>query len=133
MDPELRSSDRPHLRILVVEDEPIVRFLIAEVLRESGVNVIEACTADEALDVLLTGLPVDLVFTDHRMPGSMTGLQLVAEVRARWPSIPVVLTSGDYGGERIPEIAFVRKPYALETVARELIRQASIAKGSVGD
>ncbi len=63
-------------RILVVEDEPIIRLYIAEALREMGAVVIEAGTADEAWAFLTTGADVDLVFTDHRMPGAMSGAEL---------------------------------------------------------
>ena len=62
-----------HARILVVEDEPLIRFVIAEALRELGVSVVEAASADEAWQYLTAVGSADLVFTDHRMPGSMTG------------------------------------------------------------
>jgi CheY-like chemotaxis protein len=60
-------------RILVVEDEALIRFVIADALRELGASVVEAASADEAWQYLTAGGSVDLVFTDHRMPGSMTG------------------------------------------------------------
>jgi CheY-like chemotaxis protein len=63
-------------RILVVEDEALIRFDMAEALRGLGVSVVEAASADEAWQYLTDGGSVDLVFTDHRMPGSMTGGQL---------------------------------------------------------
>lgn len=63
--------------VLIVEDEVLIRAPLAEHLREAGFNVIEANTADEAWSCLQTGMPVDLVFSDIRMPGSMDGLELV--------------------------------------------------------
>ena len=65
-------------RILVVEDEPLTRFAMAEALRDLGVSVVEAASADEAWQYLMAGGSVDLVFTDHWMSGSMTGAQLAA-------------------------------------------------------
>ena len=54
-------------RILLVEDEPLIRFAMAEALRELGVSVVEAASADEAWQYLTAGA-ADLVFTDHQMP-----------------------------------------------------------------
>src|SRR5580692_10518860 len=79
-------------RILVVEDEALIRFAIAEALRELGVSVVEAASADEAWQYLTAGGSVDLVFTDHRMPGSMSGARLAARIRTQY-RIAVVVTS----------------------------------------
>jgi CheY-like chemotaxis protein len=79
--------------VLIAEDEFVIRLVIAEFLREEGYEVIEAANADEALDVFRSGTPVDLLFTDVRMPGSMDGCELAQRVRAEWPSTPVILTS----------------------------------------
>jgi CheY-like chemotaxis protein len=59
-------------RILVVEDEPLIRFAMAEALRELGVSVVEAASTDEAWQYLTAGGSVDLVFTDHRMRGLLS-------------------------------------------------------------
>jgi CheY-like chemotaxis protein len=71
--------------ILVVEDEPLVRFPICEALRDLGVRVIEAATADEAWEYLQTAVRIDLVFTDHNLPGSMTGEQLSVRIARERP------------------------------------------------
>jgi CheY-like chemotaxis protein len=63
------ASQSERVRILVVEDEALIRFAIAEALRELGVSVVEAASADEAWQYLTAGGSVDLVFTDHRMRG----------------------------------------------------------------
>jgi CheY-like chemotaxis protein len=80
--------------VLIVEDEFIVRLTIAEYLRDEGYEVIEAGTADEALDVFKSGIAIDLLFTDVRMPGTMDGCELARRVRSEWPETPVILTSG---------------------------------------
>src|SRR5436190_22193979 len=71
--------------ILVVEDEPAIRLMIADALRENGFEVIEAGTADEAILVVGSATPVDLVFTDYRLPGSMDGVALVKWLRQSHP------------------------------------------------
>ena len=83
-------------RILVVEDEPLTRFAMAEALRDLGVSVVEAASADEAWQYLMAGGSVDLVFTDHWMSGSMTGAQLAARIRRQYPTLLVIVTSGHF-------------------------------------
>src|SRR5271156_5966855 len=99
-------------RILVVEDEPIIRFAMAEALRELGVSVVEAATADEAWAYLTSGTGVDLVFTDHRMPGSMTGAQFAARIRLKYPALQVVVTSANFDASEWRE-PILSKPYDL--------------------
>jgi two-component system, response regulator PdtaR len=79
---------------MVVEDDVIVRFPIAEPLRNVGLEVIEAGNADEAWSYLLSGQAIDLVFSDIQLPGSMDGLELSRQVRKRFRRVIVVLTSG---------------------------------------
>jgi CheY-like chemotaxis protein len=81
--------------VLVVEDEVLVRMMLADVLDEAGFRVIEAAHADEALSVL-TALPeVQAVVTDVEMPGgSMNGFALAREVRTQRPDIGVLIASG---------------------------------------
>ena len=83
------DSGAARSRILIDDDEAVIRFAIGESLRDCGVEVIEAATADEAWDYLLSGAPVDAVFTDHRMPGSMSGAQLARRIADRFPNLPV--------------------------------------------
>jgi PAS domain S-box-containing protein len=80
------------LRILVVDDDPLVLSITGAVLQDLGHSVIEVPSAEDALRVLQGG-QVDMLITDHAMPG-MTGAQLVGEVNIRWPTLPVVLATG---------------------------------------
>ena len=126
-DPEA-APQAAHAQILVVEDEPLLRFAIAEALRDEGACVIEAATADEAWRYLAGGEPVDLIFTDHRMPGSMTGAQLASRVRRQYPSVEVVVTSGAFDGSEWTE-PIKKKPYLLAKTASELMQLAMAKKG----
>jgi two-component system, response regulator PdtaR len=113
---------QPRLRlrtalILVVEDEVLVRVLVAEELRLAGFSVIEAGRADEALTFIKADEQVDLVFSDIRMPGSLNGLQLAQILRDRYPDIPVILTSGNAFPGHIGIVeAFVPKPYEVTEI-----------------
>jgi two-component system, response regulator PdtaR len=80
--------------ILVVEDEVLVRMVIADQLRNAGYTVIEAADAQQALDTLAHGFDVKLVVSDIQMPGSMDGIELARVVRSAHPAIKIVLTTG---------------------------------------
>src|SRR5262245_41278519 len=80
--------------ILVVEDEVLVRSIVAAYLSECGFDVIEASGADEAVRVLQADVAIDIVFSDVNMPGSMDGFGLAQWVRRERPWLKVILTSG---------------------------------------
>jgi DNA-binding NtrC family response regulator len=89
----------PHKQIvLVVEDEPIIRFSLAMYLEESGFDVREAENAAEAINILQEpGCLVSLVFSDVRMPGEMDGIGLSRWIFENRPNIAVILASGEIG------------------------------------
>src|SRR5205823_5789281 len=95
------APDHDHSRstVLVVEDEVLIRLMIADELRKQGLNVIEACSADEALSVLQSSVPVGLLVTDLHMPGKLNGLALARIVRRTFPMIKIVVSSGDRTGD----------------------------------
>jgi CheY-like chemotaxis protein len=79
--------------VLVVEDEVLLRLVIAEYLRDCGYKVIEAADADEAVLVLKQpDLVVDVLFSDIEMPGSMDGFALAQWSRSNRPGLEVILT-----------------------------------------
>jgi CheY-like chemotaxis protein len=100
---------------------------MAEALRELGVSVVEAASADEAWQYLTAGGAADLVFTDHRMPGSMTGSQLAAWIRRRYPLLGVIVTSG-YLNDQVGEEPILPKPYDLLKTAAALAELATDGK-----
>lgn len=111
--------------ILVVDDEPGVRYALSEVLSDRGHRVIAASSGAEALE-LLDG--VDVVVTDLAMPG-MDGLELVSRIAARAPALPVVLVTA-HGSEQMLRVASshgvcrcVHKPFDIDELAR-VIEQA---------
>lgn len=118
-DPRPASSLR---RILVVEDQVLTRLAIAAALRQAGLIVIEAATADEALAYLDAGGVVDAVFSDIQMPGQIDGLQLAKHLKQTMPLIPVILTSGRFEATDVHDIAqFIHKPYGLVQVVQTIL------------
>ena len=85
----------PSKHVLVVEDEPLLRLLIADELRDRGYDVCEAVNADSALSLLASAEPFDLVLTDIQMPGEANGLCLAERVRSDWPRIKIIIFSGN--------------------------------------
>ena len=103
--------------VLVVEDEVLVRLMIAEELRSAGFQVIEAADADEALAVLANITDVSVIFSDIRMPGSMDGLELAKKVRADFPKIRIVLASGNLAAvASVDHDGFFLKPYEPDEI-----------------
>jgi CheY-like chemotaxis protein len=116
----------------VVEDEVLIRLMIAEHLRGCGYRVIEAGSGDEAVEFLQrTALTIDVVFSDIQMPGSTDGFALAQWVRRERPDSKVVLTSGiakasEAADALCDEGRWVPKPYSpaeLEERIRLLLAQ----------
>ena len=104
----------PHLA-LIVEDDPDVRALAAVLLEETPLDVVEVESAEAALDCLQErGGEVAMMFADVRLPGEMDGVQLARAACTLWPTVRVVLTSGDPGAglADLPEcVTFMPKPW----------------------
>jgi CheY-like chemotaxis protein len=119
-------------RILIVEDEVLIRAVIAEELRLEGFSVIETDRAEDALTYIKAGEPVDLVFSDIQTPGLLDGLQLAETLRGKYPDILVILTSGNAEPKHVGILwTFVPKPYDVtQTIA---LMSAILAQKSSGE
>jgi two-component system, response regulator PdtaR len=115
--PAIRAG-RPF--ILVVEDEVLIRMMLADELRGRGFDVVEAQNADEALTLLQSPVPVGLVLTDVQLPGAMDGIGLARLLRATRPELKVVIASGNIPWAPGGDIAhaFFRKPYAPDRIVK---------------
>jgi CheY-like chemotaxis protein len=115
--------------VLVVDDSTVDRHLAAKLLAKDGLNVLAAANGREAL-ALLNQHPVDVVLTDLQMP-EMDGLQLVEEIRARYPAVPVVLMTA-HGSEETA-VAALRKGAASYVPKRNLAQDLAETIDSVLD
>ena len=121
--PDLR---RPAV-VLVVEDEPVQRLALSDLVEEGGFEVLEAWDADSALAILETRTDVRLVVTDIDVPGSMDGVRLAAAVRDRWPPLEVVLISAGPSPDvsTLPaRVEFQPKPIQVQRILSALHRLA---------
>jgi two-component system, response regulator PdtaR len=117
--------------VLLVEDEILTRLCTAEQLRRGGMMVVEAANAHEAVAILDSGVRIDLVLTDVRMPGSIDGLGLARIARARWPRLKVAVCSAqDHSGAIDVQTAdaFVLKPHDDLTLMRLIRRLLEIER-----
>jgi PAS domain S-box-containing protein len=112
--------------VLVVEDDDAVRETAVAMLTDLGYSVLDAPDAAAAWAILERGAPVDLLFTDVIMPGTMRAIDLVERAKARWPDLPVLYTSGYtenaivHGGRLDPGVELLSKPYNREALAHRV-------------
>ena len=109
---------------LVVKDEFLIRWQMADVLRTRGFDVYEFATADDAWAYIQSGARVDVVFTDIRLPGNLNGLELCLLIHENAvPIKAVVVTSSHLPKAAIPlPVPFVPKPYDPEATAELLLK-----------
>ena len=116
------SSDRT-TNVLIVEDEMVLRMRAVDIVEDAGYNAVEAINADEALAILEARSDISLLFTDIQMPGSMDGLKLAHAVHDRWPTIKIILVSGQVkvsDTDKPEDSRFFGKPLAAETIIAEM-------------
>ncbi len=112
--------------VLVVDDEPTVRMLIAEVLEESGYAAIEAADSATGLSVLQSDARIDLLITDVGLPGGMNGRQLANAARAARPGLKVLFITGYAenaavgNGHLDPGMQVLTKPFAMEALRNKI-------------
>jgi CheY-like chemotaxis protein len=119
------------MKILVVEDEPLIRLGLASLMEEAGYDVVEATGADGAIRMLERDREIALVVTDVDMPGSMDGIRLAHYVRGHWPPIQLIVISGKVGvapGQLPDGARFISKPYR-EPMLLGLVRAMLPATG----
>jgi DNA-binding NtrC family response regulator len=111
--------------VLFVEDEPLLGELMTEALSDQGFDVHAAPNAGDALRHLMSGAPIDILFTDIELGEGMDGAQLAQLAHEMRPELPVVYASGrrstnDF--ETVPGSVFLPKPYKLDDVRATLGR-----------
>jgi CheY-like chemotaxis protein len=112
--------------VLIVDDEPSVRMLVAEVLGELGYTALESGDGASALQVLRSDTRIDLLVTDVGLPGGMNGRQLADFGRIARPDLKVLFITGyaeksAMGAEGLePGMAILTKPFAMEGLASRI-------------
>ncbi|KPH06225.1 response regulator (plasmid) [Rhizobium acidisoli] len=105
--------------VLIVEDDLLIRMVLADTLAEEGYDVIEAGNVLEAVAVL-GRRKIDAVITDVDMPGGLSGLDLARMISSSDMKVPVIITSGGsiVRPEELPSDAvFMPKPYGMNAIS----------------
>lgn len=109
--------------VLVVEDDPLLRMMAVDLVEDAGFDAVEACGADEAMEILDSRHDIDVLFTDVDMPGSMNGVGLANWARRANTPLGIVVTSGHQNPseDALPERSvFFPKPYDFTKVVDTL-------------
>ena len=119
------------MRVLLIDDDPLVRETLAETLADEGIEVAGLANAEDALVLLGAGQVPDVLVADIDLGPGLSGLDLAAIARERHPAVEVVLISGmPPGPGRISHASrherFLRKPFAPAVLA-EAVRAAATA------
>jgi PAS domain S-box-containing protein len=112
--------------VLVVEDDEDVRSIVVETLSDLGYRVLTAKDAQAGLNVIESGMMIDVIFTDVVMPGPLKSSEMARRAKERLPGVAVLFTSGYtensivHGGRLDPGVELLSKPYTREALARRL-------------
>jgi DNA-binding NtrC family response regulator len=121
-------------RVLVVEDEFLLREMIVDALREDGFEVCAVGSAIDGLRHLASGEPCDALFTDIDLRGGPDGALLAKLARQMRPQLAVVYASSEFAGleqlAAVPGATFLPKPYRPETVGATLRRMVDNARAA---
>ena len=110
-------------RVLIVEDEFLIRMTLSEVLTDDGYEVVEAADADEALAALAREPALAVLLTDIQLPGTMDGGALAARARETRPDLPVIFMSGRPDPHSAgPFDVHINKPYLPSTISAAVRR-----------
>jgi len=120
-------------RVLVVEDEFLIRLTLVEALSDEGFEVLEAETGDAALPILQSDPTITLLLTDIQLPGTLNGRTLASKIRESLPDLPVIFMTGrpqsDDGASPSPRDVFITKPYTLADICQAAKRLTAITAG----
>jgi two-component sensor histidine kinase len=101
----------------------VLRMRAVDIVEDAGFTAVEAVNADEALSILESRSDISLLFSDIQMPGSMDGLKLAHAVHDRWPSIKIILVSGQIklsDADKPADSRFFGKPLEVKRMIAEL-------------
>ena len=115
----------------------VLRMRAVDLVEDAGFTAVQAVNADEALSILESRSDISLLFSDIQMPGSMDGLKLAHAVHDRWPSIKIILVSGQVklaDTDKPANSRFFGKPLEVKQMIAELQRDGRrrYAEGSSG-
>ncbi|MDE1167982.1 MAG: response regulator [Pseudomonas sp.] len=119
------SSDAQDV-VLIVEDEPSILMVLSAYLSGEGYRVLEAKNGEEAFEVLASKPHLDLIVTDFRLPGGISGVQIAEPALMLRPDLKVIFISGfpqeirETGSELAKRVPILAKPFDLDTLGAQI-------------
>jgi CheY-like chemotaxis protein len=132
---DIEPGERAEI-ILIVEDEPTVRMLIADVIEELGYTSIEASDSTAGLAILQSDVRVDLLISDVGLPGGINGRQMVDAARHPRPSLKVLLVTGyaanlaSAHGNLDPGMSVLTKPFSIDALKNKIHELMKTSQGA---
>ena len=121
------------IRVLVVEDEFLIRLTLSEALGDEGFEVLEAESGDAALPMISSDSGIRLLLTDIQLPGTLNGRALVERVRQTQPELPVIFMTGRPDQDSAAAVpgreVYISKPYTLSDVCNAAKRLTGVLTG----
>ena len=114
--------------ILVVEDEPMLRLVLGEVLARLGYDVLEAPSGEAAQKLFDGDHRIDVLFTDIMLGRGINGVELAAWTRAHHPGTRIAYTTGAWDVSTLTDAPVLRKPYGYKDLDNELRRLLADAR-----
>lgn len=115
-------------RILVVEDEFLIRLTLVEALGDEGFDVVESESGDAALSILQADPSIRVLLTDIQLPGVLDGTTLARRARESRPGLPVLFMTGspdpNSAADASPNDGYIAKPYTLADICNAVRRLA---------
>jgi CheY-like chemotaxis protein len=108
--------------VLVIDDEDVVRLLVAEVLKDAGYRVLEAVDGPSGMKIVQSGARIDLMITDVGLPGGLNGRQVADAARATRPDLKVLFITGYAenavigNGHLDPGMHLITKPFSMSAM-----------------
>ena len=119
---EIEAELRAHAggRVLLVEDDELVRNVVTGQLSDWGYSVVQASSAAEAMATITDGDPLAFVITDHALAGS-NGVKLVAEVRGIRPNLPILFITGQADPQGLERESVLSKPFSAPSLSAKIL------------
>jgi CheY-like chemotaxis protein len=132
------SSEASISTIVFVDDEVLVRMTICQYLRECGYKVIEAASADEALEILKSEVPIDIVLSAFAVRGSMNGFELAKWIRNNKNSLEIILVgspekAANTAADLCENGPMLSKPYEPQALLEAIRRNLGLWKPAAHD
>lgn len=130
--PRVVPPSAPDSTILVVDDQADLRAMVVEMAEELGYRTLDAASGQAAIEIMRT-TPVDLLLSDVVMPGGTNGIALAKWANSHWPSLPVILISGNLdpntlaGAQFADRWGFLKKPFTQSDLADLLSRALTVS------